>query len=82
MRRHREPVPEARLHHAQLEHLSHHFQRIDRLLRGLRREPVHQVRMHHDARLRERIRHTRHLRNGHAFFHTFEQAIGGHFKPA
>src|SRR6185369_3343848 len=45
MRRSREPMPVGRLYAACGEELAHSLERIDRVLRRLRREAVHQIRM-------------------------------------
>src|SRR5438270_1977151 len=82
VRRRREAMPVRRLDAAGREKLTHALERVDRVLCGLRREAIHQIRVHHDARIAERASHARYLFDGHAFLHEPEQSIRRHFEPA
>src|SRR4029077_21077790 len=82
VRRRREAMPVRRLDAARREKLTHALERIDRVLCGLRREAIHQIRVHHDAGIAERASHPRHLFDGDAFLHELEQSIRRHFEPA
>src|SRR5947207_13690165 len=64
------------------EKLTHALERVDRVLCGLRREAIHQIRVHHDAWIAERTSHARHLFDGDAFLHELEQSIRRYFEPA
>ena len=75
-------MPVRRLDAAGREKLTHALERVDRVLCGLRREAIHQIRVHHDACIAERASHARHLFDGDAFLHELEQSIRRHFEPA
>src|SRR5205807_1079722 len=82
VRRRRETMPVRRLDAAGREKLTHALERVDRVLCGLRREAIHQIRVHHDACIAERARHARHLFDGDAFVHELEQSIRRRFESA
>src|SRR4029077_13950665 len=80
--RRREAMPIRRLDAAGREKLTDALECVDRVLCGLRREAIHQIRVHHDAGIAERPSHARHLFDGDAFLHELEQSIRCHFEPA
>src|SRR6059058_3657681 len=75
-------MPVRRLDAAGREKLTHALERVDRVLCGLRREAIHQIRVHHDACIAESASHARHLFDGDTFLHELEQSIRGRFEPA
>src|ERR1700719_4403360 len=75
-------MPVRRLDAAGREKLTHTLERVDRVLCGLRREAIHQIRVHHDAGIAERASHVRHLFDRDAFLHELEQSIRRRFEAA
>ena len=73
-------VEEAGLDTAVIKQLAHVFQRVHRVLHGLRGKTVHQVGMHQHAGLGKTVGDARHLFYRNAFFHQLEQPIRGDFQ--
>ena len=77
-----EAVEEAGLDAAVGEQLADVFERIDRVLHGLRREAVHQVGVDQDAGIGEGAGDAGDLIDRDAFLHQLQQAVGGDFQAA
>src|SRR4029077_10180589 len=75
-------MPVRRLDAAGRKQLTHTLECVDRVLYGLRREAVHQIRVHHNSGIAERASHERHLFDGDAFLHKLEQSVRRRFEPA
>ncbi len=75
MHRAREAMEKTRLDAARCEKLTNVFQRVDGVVHRLGWKTVHQVSVNQNSSVRERPGDSRHLLDGHAFFHQREQPV-------
>ena len=73
-------VEKAAVDAAVFKQLAHVFERVHRILHGLRGKAIHQVGMHHHARVGKAFGHLRHLLDRDAFFHELKQAVRRDFE--
>ena len=77
-----ESMPERGLNHSGREHLPHPLQGLHCFGDRFSRKPVHQIGMHHDPGLLERVGDSSGVIHRDALLHPLQHVIGGDFQSA